>query len=149
MKFFKKIATFFLLSIFLLATIGITTYKHYCHEEGTFTSVYIPTSHGCNEKHVEEHTKTHACCSPKTIIEKDHCCQDEVKSFKVNSEYKYEQPHQIDLKFATLLPLKWLFVIVHTIFQENKLSLSPVSFDIPPHLSGGIPYLQFLQIWRL
>lgn len=136
-----------LVGIFLLTTIGITTYKHYCHADGTFTSIYIPNTHECADHQEEQH----ACCKPKTVAEKENCCQDEVNSYKIQSEYKLELPQQIDFDLATLLPLKWLFVIIDHFFCSSKLAatqaITPI--DPPPHLSGGISYLQFLRIWRL
>jgi hypothetical protein len=145
-KFLRKIASVFLISIFLLATIGVTTYKHYCHKEGTFTSIYIPSSHECKEKHVEDH----ACCAVKTQETTNDCCQDEVKSIKVQGEYKFEPAPQLNFQFAVIIPSKWLFTILHFVADSDTYSSSfYTQTKAPPHLSGGISYLQFLQVWRL
>ncbi|HRO77033.1 MAG TPA: hypothetical protein PLP27_12905 [Crocinitomicaceae bacterium] len=150
MKTSKKIASLFLVVLFLTATVGITTYKHICASEGVFTSVLVPTNHDCSDH--EHKTKEKTCCHKDEVkTDKKDCCKDEVKSYKVQSDYKTEsQGFHLNTSFF-ILPLKWLFSILsnttNSNYSNNKKLFS--AFHTPPHLSGGIPYLQFLRTWRL
>ena len=146
MKTYRKIAALFLMGVFLMATIGITTYKHICSSEGAFTSVLIPTKHECKDHHDNDKE----CCDEKPSVNKDDCCKDEVKSYKVQSDYTYETQQDIHYTTLLLLPLKWLFSILGN-FSDADYSTEKVSSFLkdPPYLDGGISYLQFLRTWRL
>jgi hypothetical protein len=145
-KTYRKIATLFLIGIFLTATIGITTYKHICSSEGAFTSMLIPSNHECKD-HKEE---AKDCCNEKTSVAKDDCCKDEVKSYKVQSDYIYESQQDIHYTSILFLPIKWLFSIFGNFSTTEYSNKKVYSYlNDPPYLDGGLSYLQFLRVWRL
>ncbi|MBN9292694.1 MAG: hypothetical protein J0G96_01795 [Flavobacteriia bacterium] len=145
MKTYKKIAAFLLIAVFISATMGVTIYKHVCRSEGAFTSVFIQKEHSCKE-HKKE---TKECCHKETKETKEDCCKDEIKSYKVQSDYNYES-QKIKYHSVLLLPFKWLFKIIGN-YSDSEISPKKVSgfFANAPPFKSGISYLQHLQVWRL
>lgn len=142
----RKIAALFLIVVFLTATVGITTYKHICATEGVITSLFIPSTHDCEEHHQDEIL----CCAADESLFKDNCCEDEITSYKVQSEFNQEKQQEINYTSILVMPIKWLFQVLVDFLPINTTKSKTLAFVIePPYLSGGLEYLQKIQVWRL
>lgn len=145
----KKITAFSLLAIFLLGTIGITTYNHFCSVEGNSISLFIPAQHTCEEEVMMAEMATHDCCQPSKSQEaqkKDNCCKDVVKSYKVHDQYNHDvTPTQLSFHLIAFA-LYQVFPLFLNRSQKEKQPLQTVNPNLSPQ---GLSKLRQLQVWRL
>lgn len=69
----------------LLGSIGVNVFLHTCEEDGTFVSYFAPAD---EEAHcADAHDELPPCCESNDHLEKDDCCNDEIKYYKVKLDY--------------------------------------------------------------
>lgn len=147
MKSVRKIGALALIGIFIISTIGITVYKHYCHSEGVSISYFSPVEHSCaNEKKADNSIED--CChkAPK----KSNCCSDEVESYKIDSDYHQVDQSKIKFHALILIPFKWILTIFNFEHSTPKTVKSTgIHFSNAPPLSSSLSFLRFIQVWRI
>jgi hypothetical protein len=124
----RILTCWFLTVILFFGNVGIALYTHVCEEEGSFTSLFIPDNSHC-EKELSE---LPACCQKK---QKQDCCHNETKVFKVQSDYSTSC---LKLIFHTpyLVAEEHFFELNFNPTFINEKSLAFSGTDPPPLLYG-------------
>lgn len=145
----KQILAFLMIVVFLVGTIGITTYKHICSKDGISISLFIPNNSECPNEEISK-METHDCCHQDKQIDKNHCCNNEISSYKVHSDFIYEI-HKLDISSlnAVFLVPVFHFLSFFSISNLKEQFQFKIPSTEPPVLYQGKDLLGFLSIWRL
>ncbi len=123
-------------------------FKHYCEEDGLYTSYFINSQQHCQDEEIEE-TKLPDCCK-KNQIEKedtftDDCCSDEYKVFKVALDYCNDKQ---DLEFNEGIVFKD-HSFEYEIKSESIPSFTIHKYNNPPPKHFGRSLLIKNQVFRI
>lgn len=122
--------------VIFTGTIGIHKFVHFCLVDGVDYSYVIPQEHTC--KPVEEEK---SCCHNESASEDehhdetadDHCCKEDVRSFKIASDFIQKAPSSLDWTciVPATTPTFWSYI---TPTKTNKIRSGFISR--PPPKSG-------------
>lgn len=141
-----------MIAIFLIGTMGVTTYKHFCSIDGASVSFFSPKEHVCDDDMMAHSSSKdeHECCekpAPSTdLMLQDDCCQDEVQSFKISDDYNFESnANYLSLHIVVFS----LYKVFHGFLNEDKKE--KLTFTEPPvnTFQHGLEKMRHLRIWRL
>ena len=93
-----KAYIFLIATLFLLfGSIGVNVFLHTCEEDGTFVSFFTPSAgdEHCGDTHEElppcceagASQEKNACSPSDAALEKEDCCDDEIKYYKFKLDY--------------------------------------------------------------
>ena len=135
----KHISSIFLLTVFLLATTGVSISKHVCeltgHADVAFFTVEDFT--GCCEKDKD-------CTSSSN--EKPGCCSDEQNYVKADIIKKHEEQSDVKLELPVLNTAELSFAATQT--PANPYTYSSYR-ALPPPPINGLDILIDKQVFRL
>jgi hypothetical protein len=135
----QKITSFFLVSLMLAFTVGISVYEHYCScSDQRIASVFIEVT--CSDNQSEsccsaKAVETFPCCSNSSHNTSEHesscdvdvCCKTEIEIVQIDSEYQISQERLTAPDLSVLLA-----IIVSDIFSDNETKLHTESFYSDP-----------------
>jgi hypothetical protein len=147
-KLLKSILVSVLITYLFLGNVGMAIFKHYCEEDGLYTSYFINTQQHCQNEEVPESTLP-ACCK-KTKIEqeksiKDDCCSDEFKVFKVALDYCNDK-HDLEFNESVVLYDHTFQFVMHS---EKIPSFAIHKYNNPPPKHFGKSLLIKNQVFRI
>ena len=158
----KHVKSFILVAaalFFLVGTVGVDVFSHFCEEEEVSVSYFIADDDRCEQHdHVKVHEST--CCDVEVTHEDEHCeeeldaccggsdedhgcCQDEVKHVKLKLDFfdKYEIYPVIIAEFSSQL---------FYVFEEVPADITVAEYNnnSPPDRNGRDIILQ-KQYWLI
>ena len=148
MKWFKPILFSALIAYLFIGNVGMSIFKHYCEEDGLFTSYFIN-----NTQHCEDEVSNAAlpdCCKKNKIDSKqsqfkDDCCTDEYQCFKISLDYfKGKEDLCAD---GMLLSCESITQMVNS--QKRMHSEGIIKYNNPPPKFHGRTLLIKNQIFRI
>lgn len=150
----NKIGALVLIAIFLMGTMGMTSYKHFCSVDGASISYFFPSDRVCDDDMNMAMEDAHDCCESDQAITTSHtqkidddCCHDEIHSFKVHDQFNSEaSPNQLTFHFV----LSTLYKVYHPFLINNKAKNTTVAVNTKPPLpERTLDRLSQLRVWRL
>jgi hypothetical protein len=111
------------LTLYLLASAGLTLRAHYCG--GDLASLAIFEKASC-------------CCDEEAPVNNNDCCKDEVKTFKISDEQRKVEPDNklaIGLSDASITAVSFLSIEIPSVELNNadiSLPADPVECNKPP-----------------
>ncbi len=149
MKWFKPILLSALIAYLFIGNVGMSIFKHYCEEDGLFTSYFINNTQHCDDEDVAK-SSLPDCCKKYKIDSKqsqfkDDCCTDEFQCFKISLDY-FKAKEDL-LANGSLL--------IHESISGSLFSYSqtpyrkPVKYCDPPPKFHGKTLLIKNQIFRI
>jgi hypothetical protein len=135
-KWFKPILFSALIAYLFIGNIGLSIFKHYCEEDGLFTSYFINNTQHCED---EVSNSTIPDCCKKNKIEskqfqfKDDCCSDEYECFKISLDYFKGKE---DLSTYGLLKNNVIISVISHTFTQIHSERIIKHVDPPPKFHG-------------
>jgi hypothetical protein len=135
----QKIMSFFLVTLMLAFTVGISVYEHYCScSDQRIASVFVEVT--CSDNHSEscctaKVVEISSCCSEATqntcghenSCDVDGCCKTEIDIIQIDTEYQVSQ-EKITAPDLSLL----LAIIGSDIFSDTETKLFAEGFYSDP-----------------
>jgi hypothetical protein len=145
-KVFKNILICFWIAYLFIGNIGVAVFKHYCEEDGVFTSYFINNQNHCSEE--TSKSTLPDCCKKeqphKEQINED-CCSDDLQVVKVKLDFfDDDEIHQqiTDIVTTPHIPFKIGFC------AENNLAEVWHYVNPPPNKLGRKILIQH-QVFRI
>lgn len=146
-KLHKIVIYVFALVIFT-GTIGINKFVHFCLVDGVDYSYVIPQEHVCKPVEIEK-----SCCHSETTdaddhhdeTADDHCCKEDVRSFKIASDFIQKTPSPLD--WTLIAPTTAAFFWSYTIPTKSNKPLFGFISRPPP--KSGREILIDHQVFRI
>lgn len=149
MQHVRKIMAFGFALVIFTGTIGVNVFTHFCKIEGVDYSYIVPVEHSCAKKQ-----KVESCCHQPAEANKQaeqqakidsNCCQEEVASYKISSDYIQKSVPAPVFVFTPVRPLINIFPEIGAF--ESELLLSAEVTRPPPKTGQEILILH--QVFRI
>mgnify|MGYP006902042051 CR=1 FL=1 len=124
----KKFISILLLFLYLLASIGFTVKAHYCGNDLASVSLFKRSS---------------CCCEDNRNSQKDDCCKDEIKSFKIGDDQNINEPVKTLIPHADISEVMTL--IPCSFYTANTASCA--NFSTPLHAPPD--HRKLIPSWKL
>jgi hypothetical protein len=148
MKWLKSILVSVLITYLFLGNVGMAIFKHYCEEDGLYTSYFINSQKHCQNEEVPESTLPACCKKTRKELEKsikDDCCSDEFKVFKVALDYCNDKQ---DLEFNESIIFND-HTFEYVMHSEKISSFTIHKYNNPPPKHFGKSLLIKNQVLRI
>lgn len=147
-KLFGRISAYFFVVLIFLGSIGVNVFEHFCHQDGTSVSFFVPHEHVC-EPIVQEEP---SCCheAPEQVQAHcaqefdSNCCSEAVSFYKISSDFGLQKIAKQGVVIASLLPVMEFF---HSAKQLAASYHCPPIQD-PPPISGKQILIEH-QVFRI
>jgi hypothetical protein len=129
-----------------IGNIGFGVFTHSCEKDGVFRSYFLPNADHCEEQPV---TELPACCLSTSLnacsneqLEND-CCQDDVRIYRINSDYLPDVQLTINQLSGVFQPQFWCI--------QPRVYCAKVIHDYtdPPPKWRGKSIRLFTQVFRI
>lgn len=139
-RLIAPISALLLLTVFLLATIGVSISKHMCQITGHADIAFFASDDftGC--------CPMDKGCSSKSDDDKPGCCSDQQDYVKADIIKKHEEHADLDLKLPVLASAELAFA---TTQAPSLTNLVTEYRAIPPPPLSGAQILKDIQVFRL
>lgn len=147
MQHLRKIMILVFAFVIFTGTVGINVFKHFCSKDGLNYSYITPPSHSCQEAEEVEESCCHAearISSSKHEIRKN-CCEEEVSSYKISSDYIQKSATDLHLEFLPVKSVSSVFFEESYVLAETRTAGSIVR---PPPKTGQ-EILILNQVFRI
>jgi hypothetical protein len=142
-QFRSILILFFAVSLFV-GSVGIHVFEHFCKVDGTDYSFFVPSEHSCKPT-----KKISSCCHEETEKKvdsfKDNCCEEDLISFQITSNFILKD-FQHNQQFAITSAPK-LFIFKEN-FTLKKELVCTIPLNHPPPKKGQ-ELLILNQVFRI